>query len=299
MSVEVVVVPRSSDLGGGFMVERALPSAERRMVGPFVFLDQMGPALLGPGEGLDVRPHPHIGLATVTYLYDGELMHRDSLGCVQPIRPGELNWMHAGRGIVHSERTPDEQRPGEARLFGVQAWVALPKSQEDSDPSFAHHGAPELPLLEAEGKRVRLIAGALYGLRAPAATHSPLFYADAELEPGASLLVPAEHEERAAYLISGAVEIAGGGRFEAGRLVVFRPGAAITLRAGERGARLMLLGGEPMDGPRHVWWNFVASSRERIEQAKADWQAGRFAAVPGETEFIPLPVQRAPRVDYP
>lgn len=295
--VDIVVVPRASDLGGGFKVLRALPSAQRRMVGPFVFLDQMGPVLLEIGHGLDVRPHPHIGLATVTYLFEGEILHRDSLGSVQPIRPGELNWMHAGRGIAHSERTPPELRASGLRMSGLQAWVGLPARDEDGEPSFAHHAAAELPVADEPGMSLRLIAGDAFGLRSPAATRSPLFYADVTLVPPGRMRVPAEHEERAAYLVAGSVEI-DGDVHEAGRLLVFRRGAEIVIRA-KTAARLVLLGGEPLDGPRHVWWNFVSSSRERIEQAKADWREGRFAPVPGETEFIPLPENRPPPVQYP
>lgn len=294
--VETVVVARTSDIGG-FEVRRALPSARRRMVGPFVFLDQMGPAMLRAGHGLDVRPHPHIGLATVTYLFDGEILHRDSLGQVQPIRPGELNWMTAGRGIVHSERTAPETRAADHAVFGAQAWVALPSRHEEMEPAFAHHGADRLPVVEGEGKRVRLIAGALYGARSPAATLSGLFYADARLDAGARIEIPADHEERAAYVAEGTVEVAGDA-FEAGRLLVLHPGDPIVAEA-RTPARLLLLGGEPMDGPRHIWWNFVSSSKERIEQAKADWRAGRFSAVPGETEFIPLPGDGPPKVNYP
>jgi len=298
-SVEVVVVPRSSDLGGGFNVQRALPSAKRRMVGPFVFFDQMGPMLLQAGKGLDVRPHPHIGLATVTYLLEGEITHRDSLGVVQPIRPGAVNWMTAGSGIVHSERTPAELRTVETPLLGLQSWLALPQEYEESAPSFVHHGVDELPVLEAEGKTVRLITGSLYGEHSPVKTLSAMFYADVHLQPGATLVLPPEYEERAAYLVEGSVEVMRGGTFQAGHLVVFKPGSHIMLRAGSAPLRLLLLGGEPMEGPRFIWWNFVSSSRERIEQAKEDWRAGRFAAVPGETESIPLPGEKPPPVDYP
>ncbi|KON81372.1 pirin family protein [Azoarcus sp. PA01] len=296
-SVETVVVPQASDLGGGFKVMRALPSVQRRMVGPFVFLDQMGPVELAAGNGLDVRPHPHIGLATVTYLFDGEILHRDSLGNVQPIRPGELNWMTAGRGIVHSERTPPELRPSGSRLAGLQAWVALPGRDEESEPAFAHHGAAELPVIDAPGVSIRLIAGEAFGARSPVATRSPLFYADVTLAPPARLQVPSEHVERAAYIVAGSVAI-DGVTHSAGQLLVLRRGADVVITASSA-TRLMLLGGEPPDGPRHVWWNFVSSSRERIEQAKADWRAGRFAPVPGETEFIPLPDNRPPPVRYP
>lgn len=296
-AVETTVVPRTSDLGGGFKVMRALPAAQRRMVGPFVFLDQMGPVQLGAGEGLDVRPHPHIGLATVTYLFDGEILHRDSLGSVQPIRAGELNWMHAGKGIVHSERTPPGLRPAGPHVAGLQAWVGLPAGDEESEPAFVHHGAAELPVIDESGVGIRVIAGSAFGAQSPVTTRSPLFYADVTLVPPARLQVPAEHEERAAYLVSGSIEIDGVAH-PAGRLLVFRRGADVVITA-TTATRLMLLGGEPLDGPRHVWWNFVSSSRERIEQAKADWQAGRFASVPGETEFIPLPDNRPPPVQYP
>jgi redox-sensitive bicupin YhaK (pirin superfamily) len=294
--LETVVVPRSHDIGG-LEVRRALPSAQRRMVGPFVFFDQMGPAVLRAGAGLDVRPHPHIGLATVTYLFKGEIVHRDGLGTVQPIRPGEVNWMTAGRGIAHSERTAPEARAADQDLFGIQVWVGLPARHEEAAPAFAHHPAGDLPVVEGEGKWVRLIVGSLYGARAPAATFSDMFYADAALDAGARLELPAEHEERAVYVAEGRVEVAGDG-FDSGRLLVFRRGDPIAITA-LAPSRLLLLGGEPMDGPRHVWWNFVSSSRERIEQAKEDWKAGRFAAVPGETEFIPLPEQPPPRVRYP
>lgn len=289
-SLETVIVTRVRDLVGGFKVRRALPSARRRMVGPFIFLDQMGPEILQANTGLDVAPHPHIGLATVTYLFEGELLHRDSLGVVQPIRPGEVNWMTAGKGIVHSERTPPELRQTGSKLFGIQSWVALPQRDEETDPSFVHHGADELPVIEGEGKRVRLISGSLYGARSPVRTLSEMFYADVTIEPGARLPVPTEHEERAAYVVGGAVELLrDGGTFNAGQLMVFKPGEEITLQAPESSpARIMLLGGEPLDGKRHIFWNFVSSSKGRIEQAKEDWKAGRFTPVPDETGFIPL-----------
>ena len=284
--IETVIVPRARDLGG-FEVRRALPSARRQMVGPFIFFDQMGPAEFLLGEGIDVRPHPHIGLATVTYLFEGEILHRDSLGTLQPIRPGDVNWMTAGSGIAHSERSPQSERAQGGHLFGIQAWVALPATAEETAPDFAHHARDALPVVAGEGKEVRLITGSLYGKRSPVPTFSEMFYADARLEAGAKLPLPAEHEERAVYVVGGEVEVAGD-RFGEGQLLVFRPGDAITLTASGP-ARLLLLGGEPMDGPRHIWWNFVSSRQDRIEQAKADWRAGRFAAVPGETEFIPLP----------
>jgi redox-sensitive bicupin YhaK (pirin superfamily) len=286
-AIETIIVPRTRDLAGGFEVRRVLPSGERRTVGPFVFFDQMGPTILPAGTGLDVRPHPHIGLATVTYLFDGEILHRDSLGTVQPIRPGAANWMTAGRGIVHSERTPPEFRTGGGRLFGIQTWVGLPKDREEVEPAFAHHAEDVLPVIDGDGKRVRVIAGALYGASSPVAVFSETLYADAALAEGARLELPVEYEERAVYIAEGRIAI-GAETFEAGRMLVFRRGDRVTLTA-DGAARLLLLGGEPLDGPRHLWWNFVSSSTERIEQAKADWREGRFPKVPGETEFIPLP----------
>jgi redox-sensitive bicupin YhaK (pirin superfamily) len=300
-SLETVIVTRTRDLVGGFKVRRALPSARRRMVGPFIFLDQMGPEVLRANTGLDVAPHPHIGLATVTYLFEGELLHRDSLGVVQAIRPGEVNWMTAGRGVAHSERTPQQMRQMGSKLFGIQSWVALPQQYEESDPAFAHHEEGELPVIEGEGKRVRLIAGSLYGAQSPVRTQSAMFYADAYLESGAQLHIPAEYEERAVYVVEGSVElIPEGESYGAGQLLIFKPVANISLRGvGASGARIMLLGGEPMDGPRHIWWNFVSSSKERIEQAKDDWKSGRFAPVPGERESIPLPDSGPAVVRYP
>jgi redox-sensitive bicupin YhaK (pirin superfamily) len=289
--VEVVLLPRAHDVGG-FEVRRALPAMERQMVGPFIFFDQMGPGEFLAGRGLDVRPHPHIGLSTVTYLFDGSIMHRDSLGSQQSIVPGDVNWMTAGRGIAHSERTDLALRARGNRLFGIQSWVALPKDAEETAPDFAHHPGASLPVVESAGTKLRLIAGEGWGLGAPVAVSSALFYADAVLTPGATLPLPDEHEERAAYVLDGEVEISGD-RFEPGRMLVFRARDRLALRAGPRGARLLLLGGAPMDGPRYLFWNFVSSSRERIEQAKADWAHGRFGAVPGESEFIPLPEGRA------
>ena len=299
-AVETLVVTRARDLVDGFKVRRALPSARRRMVGPFIFLDQMGPEVLRAGAGLDVAPHPHIGLATVTYLFAGELLHRDGLGTVRTISPGEVNWMTAGSGIAHSERTPPGLRSTGSELFGIQSWVALPLQHEEAAPAFAHHAADELPMVEGEGKRVRLIAGSLYGARSPVETLSEMFYADAGLDGGARLPVPAEHEERAAYVVEGAVALEGGGAtFAAGQLVIFKPGAEITLAAPEP-SRVMLLGGAPLDGERrHIWWNFVSSSSGRIEQAKEDWRAGRFAPVPDETEMIRLPEAGPAVVRYP
>ena len=299
--LETVIVTRVHDLVGGFKVRRALPSSRRRMVGPFIFLDQMGPEMLRANTGLDVAPHPHIGLATVTYLFEGELLHRDSLGDVQPIRPGEVNWMTAGSGIVHSERTPHEMRQTGSKLFGIQSWVALPQRDEETDPAFAHHGADELPVIEGEGKRMRLISGSLYGARSPVRTFSEMFYADVTIEAGARLFVSAEHEERAAYVVEGSVVLLrDGGSFDAGQLLVFKPSEEITMAAPESSSvRVMRLGGEPMDGKRHIFWNFVSNSKERIKQAKEEWQAGRFASVPGESEFIPLPESGPATVRYP
>ncbi|WP_036166232.1 pirin family protein [Massilia sp. 9096] len=302
--IEAIVVPRTHDLGDGFNVRRALPHKDRRMVGPFVFLDQMGPHLFQPGRGIDVRPHPHIGLSTVTYLLSGEISHRDSLGTVQDIKPGEVNWMTAGRGIVHSERTGAHERAAGSVLSGLQCWVALPKAKEEKDPAFAHFGADALPELEGEGVTARVIAGEYFGKRAPVAVESPMFYVDLVLQPGARLTLPAEYPEQAAYVVEGALDLGRDGVFEAGQLVVFKPGARFTASAAGgtnagKGARVMLLGGEPMDGPRYLTWNFVSSSEDRIEQAKEDWRARRFDDVPGETEFIPLPDLPGRPVRYP
>jgi hypothetical protein len=286
-AIENVIVPRARDLGG-FEVRRALPAAEKQMVGPFIFLDQMGPAEFLIGNGIDVRPHPHIGLATVTYLFEGEVFHRDSLGTALAIRPGEVNLMTAGRGIVHSERERSEVKQSVHRLFGIQAWAALPKSHEEVAPAFAHHDAEELPRITGEGKRVRLVMGSAYGVRSPVEFPHASLFAEAVLAPGAVLPLDADYEERAVYVASGEIDIAGD-TFREGRLLVFRPGDRISILATSQ-SRLMLLGGEPMDGPRHIWWNFVSSSKERIAQAKEDWPRKRFAIVPGdEKDFIPLP----------
>jgi redox-sensitive bicupin YhaK (pirin superfamily) len=289
-AIEQVIVPRARDLGG-FSVRRALPAAGRQMVGPFIFFDQMGPAEFLIGTGIDVRPHPHIGLATVTYLFDGEIMHRDSLGSAVAIKPGELNLMSAGSGIVHSERTSAKQRAIGPRLFGIQAWAALPKSHEEGAPAFVHYDGTQLPRIAGEGKTVRVVMGDLYGQSSPAAFPHPSFYAEAVLAPGAVLPLDADYDERAIYVVSGEIDIASE-TFAAGRLLVFRPGDRISVLANSQ-ARIILLGGEPMDGPRHIWWNFVSSSKDRIDAAKADWKAKRFTAVPGDAdEFIPLPDDR-------
>ncbi len=282
-----VIAPKPRDLGDNFLVRRALPAIEKRMVGPFIFWDEFGPGRFEVGKGLDVRPHPHINLATVTYLFEGEIFHRDTLGSAQAIRPGDVNWMNAGRGIAHSERTAPELRKTGSPIAGIQSWVALPEAHEESAPFFKHHAAAELPLIEEGGKVVRIIAGALFGERAPVQTYSDLFYADVQLAAGAALPLDAEHEERGLYTVSGEVEIAGDA-FAPNQLLVFRPGDRITIAANTP-ARFMLLGGAPL-GPRHMWWNFVSSRKERIDQAKEDWKAGKFGVVPGdETEFIPLP----------
>ncbi|MBU0556093.1 MAG: pirin family protein [Alphaproteobacteria bacterium] len=288
-AVDMIILPPVRDLGDGFRVRRALPSAHRRMVGPFVFFDQFGPTTFSAGEGLDVRPHPHIGLATVTYVLEGEILHRDSLGKVQAIRPGAVNWMTAGRGIVHSERSADETRTAGGPLFGLQTWVALPKAKEEADPAFFHHAADTIPETEADGVHIRVVAGSSDGLTSPVQAFSDMLYADVTLQDGARYQLSAEHIERAVYVISGALAVEGqSGQFDAGELVIFKPDAEIVLQA-KGPTRIMLVGGEPLDGPRHIYWNFVSSSRERIEQAKEDWRQGRFETVPGESEFIPLP----------
>ncbi|MBF5045326.1 pirin family protein [Aggregicoccus sp. 17bor-14] len=297
---ESVIVAPTRDLGDGFRVRRALPSARRRMVGPFVFFDQMGPTAFGAGQGLDVRPHPHIGLATVTYLFEGEILHRDSLGSVQRIQPGAVNWMTAGQGIVHSERSAPDVRAAGGPLFGIQLWVALPKNEEERAPEFTHTPEAALPVLEDTGVHLRVILGALHGARSPVQVYSDMFYAAATLQPGARVALPPSHDERAVYVAEGGAVVAGE-RFEPGALLLFRKGDPVVLEAEKDArtpARLLLLGGETMDGPRHLFWNFVASSPERLERAKADWRGGRFPSVPGETEFIPLP-DDPPPVRYP
>jgi redox-sensitive bicupin YhaK (pirin superfamily) len=292
-AIETLIVPRARDIGG-FEVRRALPAPKRQMVGPFIFFDQAGPAEFLTGQGIDVRPHPHIGLGTVTYLYRGAFHHRDSTGADQVIEPGALNWMVAGRGVTHSERTPSTARQGPSSLFGIQTWIALPDDHEDDVPSFEHHGADTLPVIADRGIDARLILGNAFGAKAPATMHSETFYLDVRLAPGALFPLPDDHEDRGLYITEGAVEIAGQA-FEAGQMMVFRPGDRITVRAGTQGARLMALGGATMNGPRYIWWNFVASSREKIEAAKAEWQAARWGHgmfdLPPEDrdEHIPLP----------
>lgn len=289
-AVALVLDPPSRDLGDGFTVRRALPNARRRMVGPFIFVDEMGPAVFAPGSGLDVRPHPHIGLATVTYLFDGEITHRDSLGVVRSILPGAVNFMVAGRGIVHSERTGDGFRASGGRLWGMQTWLALPEGAEEIEPSFAHHPAETLPQQAGDGVRMTLILGEAFGMRSPVGTHSPVFYLDVEAAAGASFRAPDDHPERAIYIASGAIAI-DGDAYGAGKLVILEPGAEVAVTAAEP-LRAMLLGGGPV-GHRFIEWNFVSSRQDRIERAKDDWRAMRFASVPGESEFIPLPADRA------
>jgi redox-sensitive bicupin YhaK (pirin superfamily) len=291
--IETVIVPRSRDLGG-FSVRRALPAPQRQMVGPFIFFDHVGPAEFINGTGVDVRPHPHIGLATVTYLYKGEFQHRDSLGTSQMIYPGEVNWMIAGNGVTHSERTSAETRKNPHALHGIQTWVALPDRQEDTDAGFQHFGVADMPVISDAGVSLRLTLGRGWGKTAPAKTFSDMFYADATLRPGAKLPMPKDHEDRGVYVITGSISIAGD-VFEAGQMMVLRPRDDITISAGEQGAHVMLLGGETLGGPRFIWWNFVASSQEKIDAAKeawkqGDWAHGRFQLPPGdEAEFIPLP----------
>jgi redox-sensitive bicupin YhaK (pirin superfamily) len=286
-ALELVIVPRVRDLGDGFQVRRALPHGKRQMVGPFIFFDQMGPMQFLAGHGMDVRPHPHIGLATVTYLFDGRIMHRDSEGHIQEIVPGAMNLMTAGRGIAHSERTPDVPRRDGQHMLGLQSWIALPAGKEEIAPSFQHYAADRLPIVTDNGLRARIIAGEAFGAKSPVEMVSDWFYVEVSLAAGLSVPLDADHEERAIYLVEGEIEIAGD-KFDAPRLLIFRPTDRITIRA-TKDARMMFLGGTALEGPRHIWWNFVSSSKERIEQAKEDWKTGRFAKVPDETEFIPLP----------
>jgi redox-sensitive bicupin YhaK (pirin superfamily) len=281
-----VVESRLRDLGG-FVVRRILPFGGGHMVGPFIFLDHMGPVTFAAGQGVDVRPHPHVCLATVTYLFDGEIEHRDSLGVVQTIRPGDVNWMTAGSGIVHSERTGAALRASGHKLHGLQSWVALPIADEETEPAFHHYSSRRLPVRDGEGIRLRLIAGEAFGLRSPVRVFSQMFYADAMLDSDAMLDLPAEHAERAAYVAEGEIEIEGR-TFGEGTLLVFAEGESARLRATSAG-RVALLGGAPLEGRRHIWWNFVASAPERIERAKREWADRKFPPVPGETEFIPLP----------
>ncbi|MBB6408322.1 pirin family protein [Mesorhizobium sangaii] len=285
--IELMVIPNAKDIGG-FQVRRALPTAKRRLVGPFIFFDRMGPAILRAGQALDVRPHPHIGLSTVTYLFDGKIRHRDSLGTEMVIQPGDVNLMTAGRGIVHSERTPEELRGAPMSVSGLQTWLALPDGKEEVAPVFENTAALRLPEIDAEGVSGRVVIGDFQGLRSPVRANSETLYADLRLAPGARVKIPADAEERAIYTLEGEVSISGD-VFPAERLLVFRPGDEIVVSS-EGGAHFMLFGGASLGSQRYIWWNFVSSSKERIEQAKEEWKTGRFDIVPGdEEEFIPLP----------
>lgn len=285
--IELMVIPNAKDIGG-FQVRRALPTAKRRLVGPFIFFDRMGPAILRAGQALDVRPHPHIGLSTVTYLFDGRIRHRDSLGTEMVIRPGDVNLMTAGRGIVHSERTPEELRGAPMSISGLQTWLALPDGKEEVAPVFENTGALLLPEIDAEGVSGLVVIGDFQGMRSPVRAHSETLYADLRLAPGASVKIPADAEERAIYTLEGEVAISGD-VFPAERLLVFRPGDEIVVSS-QGGAHFMLFGGASLGSQRYIWWNFVSSSKARIEQAKQEWKTGRFDIVPGdEEEFIPLP----------
>lgn len=290
-SIKTMLSPRESDIGN-LIVRRVLPARDARLVGPFIFFDHMGPATLSAGNGVDVLPHPHIGLATVTYLFDGTFMHHDSLGYRQKIVPGDVNWMTAGRGIVHSERTPDEDRSRDQTIHGIQTWVALPLAHETDAPSFEHHAAATLPKLTEGGVSLTVIAGDAFGLRSPVTTFSRTLYVAAEFAAGSRLVLDAEHEERAVYLVEGTLSI-DGTPLDATQMAVLAPGVAVTL-ASETGARAMLLGGAPLDGERFIEWNFVASSRDAIERAKQAWTRQEMGQVPGETEWVPLP-ERKPR----
>ncbi|MFX1671420.1 pirin family protein [Paraburkholderia sp. A2WS-5] len=288
-SIKAVLKPHQRDIGNLY-VRRVLPAMAARLVGPFIFFDHMGPATLAPGAGVDVRPHPHIGLATVTYLFDGALMHRDSIGSAQKIVPGDVNWMTAGRGIVHSERTPDEARQTGFTMHGIQTWVALPLEHEDTEPSFFHHAADTLPNLERNGVSMRVIAGTAFGATSPVATFSGTLYVAADFTPGGAIALDAEHEERGVYLVEGDLSI-DGTPLEQYTMAVLEPGETVTL-ASTGGARVMLLGGEKLAGERFIEWNFVASSREKIEAAKDAWTRQEMGHVPGETEWIPLPEKK-------
>jgi len=280
----------TKDLGGGFTVRRILPAARQRSVGPFIFFDHFGPAIEQPEDNHDVRPHPHIGLATVTYLFDGAMMHRDSLGSVQQIEPGAINWMTAGRGIVHSERKPDALRQSRYTNHGLQLWAALPQAAEEADPSFTHTPADAIPELDLDGTVVRVLIGDAFGLRSPVATFSPTLYLDVKLAAGGTWSLPALAAEQAVYVVEGSLSV-NGEPVAAHTMAVLDPadGAAQLSAAAGGPVRLVVIGGDALDAPRHMWWNFVSSRKERIAQAADDWEAGRFDAVPGETEFIPLP----------
>lgn len=283
--IELLIEPTAKDLGE-FTVRRALPDKRRQRVGPFIFFDHMGPAEFAPGQGVNVRAHPHIGLATITYLFEGEILHRDSLGHVQSIRPGEINWMTAGRGIVHSEKVTPEILASGQKLHGLQTWVALPLEHEETDPRFEHYGSEAIPKLSQDGAGITVVIGSAYGHTSPVQAASETLYVEAKLEPGANLELPPA-QEIAVYVVEGSIGI-GGETVADGVLAVLRAGATATVTA-PAGAHIMIAGGDTLEGDRIVWWNFVSSSRERLEQAKRDWQEGRFDEVAGETEFIPLP----------
>ena len=285
-AIDTLIAPKAKNIGA-FDVRRSLPSSKRRMVGPFVFLDQMGPATIEIGDGMDVRPHPHIGIATVTWLFEGAIMHRDSLGYVQEIKPGELNWMVAGSGIVHSERTPDRLRDQAHPVYGIQAWVALPKAHEEIEASFVHYPQSNLPKFDVNGASITLICGSAWGRSSPVELLHETLYAEVSMASGATLDLPKETAEKAILLLSGNLSI-DDAPFESDQLIVLKDDRDVQIHAAEA-AHLMVLGGAPMDGPRHMWWNFVSSSKERIEQAKTDWQEKKFGTVPGDNEFIPLP----------
>ena len=285
--MNTILNPHVRDLGGGFLVQRLLPSFPQKMVGPFIFFDHFGPVDFAPGQGVDVRPHPHIGLATVTYLFEGSQMHRDSAGSVQRIEPGDVNWMTAGLGIVHSERSTPEHRAAGHRLHGLQTWVALPKEHERREPSFSHHAKAELPVIKSSGVAMRVIAGTAFGQRAPTPTFSPIFYVAVDMAAGASFDLPPEHEERGVYAVEGDVRV-DGEALPPRHMAVLAPSTTVRISA-VSASRCMLLGGAKMDGDRLIWWNFVASSRELIDAASERWRTQEFPPVPGETEFIPLP----------
>ncbi|RYG13565.1 MAG: pirin family protein [Burkholderiales bacterium] len=282
-----IISPRTHDLGGGFEVRRAVPSLQARSVGPFVFVDHMGPAIFEPGRGIDVRPHPHIGLATVTFLWAGAINHKDTLGSEQVIVPGDVNWMTAGRGIAHSERTPVDERGREHAVHGMQTWVALPRSDEETAPEFHHHPASTLPQVRRNGAFLRVIAGRGFGEESPVRVFADTFNVAIDLEADAELVISDAYAERALYVLEGDAQL-DGADIPDKHLVLLDPGSSPKLRA-RTPLKAMLLGGEPLDGPRHLWWNFVSSSKERLEVAKQDWLDGKFGQVPGEVEFIPLP----------
>jgi redox-sensitive bicupin YhaK (pirin superfamily) len=285
----IPIIGKAHDLGDGFFVTRLLPQAARRSIGPFVFFDYFGPVDFAPGKGIDVRPHPHIGLATITYLFDGAQMHRDTIGSVQEIKPGDVNWMTAGRGIAHSERTGPQTRAAGHRMHGIQSWIGLPQADEEAPPEFQHFSASALPERADKGVTLRLIAGTAFGMTSPVKTFSPIFYADARFTPGGALHLAPDHEERAFLVIEGEVATGETQTHGPGAMLALEPGEDVTLYC-DSTARVMLLGGAPLDGPRHIWWNFVSSSKDRIERARQAWTSGQFGTIPGDDkEFIPLP----------